>query len=82
MMGVADNLERAAELYAQGGGLAAALAEVAGPSSAAFVDAKDALLKGTRFVTLGDYVALRGQRETIVEDLRRAAAVARGQVRP
>jgi hypothetical protein len=82
MMGVADSLERAADLIAQNGiGLAPALSAVA-QTSRAFAHAKDALLKTTRFVTLGDYVALRGRnRQTIVEDLRKAARLARGEGR-
>lgn len=81
MMGVADDLERAADIIARDGtGLAPALSAVAS-SSRAFWAAKDALLATTRFVTLGDYVAERGRRrDTVVEDLRRAAKVARGQV--
>jgi hypothetical protein len=82
MMGVADSLERAADLIAQGGiGLAPALSEVA-KTSRAFIHAKDALLRTTRFVTLGDYVALRGRnRQTVIEDLRKAAKLARGEMR-
>jgi hypothetical protein len=84
MMGVADSLERAADLIAQNGiGLATALSATA-KTGRAFADAKEALLESTGFSTLGDYVAMRGgRREIIVEDLRKAAVAARGgEVRP
>jgi hypothetical protein len=44
----------------------------------------DALLGNTGFLTLADYVAMRGgRRDVIVEDLRKAATAARGgQARP
>jgi hypothetical protein len=78
MMGVADALERTAELVAREEmGLAPALSAMAA-GSCAFVDAKDAFLKVTGFSTLGDYVARRGGHRAIVaEDLRRAAAIHR-----
>ncbi len=84
MMGVADSLERAADLIAQNGiGLANALSATA-KTSRAFADAKDALLGNTGFLTLAEYVAMRGgRRDVIVEDLRKAATAARGgEVRP
>jgi hypothetical protein len=78
MMGVADHLERAADLVARGCGVAPALREVSG-GWRSFVAAKDFLLERTAFGTLAAYVSARCDRpEVIVEDLRRAAVAARG----
>jgi len=83
MMGVADTLDRTAELVAREEiGLAPALSATA-KGSCAFMDAKDAFLKATGFSTLGDYVARRGgHRATVAEDLRRAADMHRYQGLP
>ncbi len=84
MMGVADRLDRAADLY--GGnvvrGLANALAS-AGPEGREFSDARMAFLETVKARTLVDYLSGRERsREEVAQDLRKAAAVARGQVRP
>lgn len=81
-MGVADRLERAADLYGQRPALATALA-TSGPGGREFADARHAFLETVKARTLADYLASRERsRDQVVEDLRRAAAVVRGQVRP
>jgi hypothetical protein len=84
MMGVADRLERAADLYDIGlvWSLATALATT-GPGGREFADVRHAFLATVKAKTLADYLARRKRsRDEIVDDLRMAAAVARGEVRP